>query len=127
MSDLLELIQKVNRYLGMFLPGKTYGEFVALIYGFDLAKGQKPLEGFKEWLVVKYGEGNNLTWSALALFGMQINLLSFVEGSSQLHKQAIEELTKLISEFDEERQKQGIKRIIDSYQDWLRNQDWYRS
>ena len=126
MSTLMELTEKVNCYVGMFLPGKTYGEFVALVYGFDIARDQKPLEGFKEWLVLKFGKGNNLTWGALALLGLRIVLPSFVAGPAQLHIEAIAGLTSLISEFTKDREEKGIDEILDNHKNWLHRQDWYK-
>jgi len=92
MPIFLDLINEIVRYPGMFISGKTYGEFVALIYGFDAALKNEPLEGFREWLVLKYNGGNNLTWSTLILCLLKIDLPSFVSGPTELHMRAIEGL-----------------------------------
>jgi hypothetical protein len=86
------------------------------------------LAGFREWLIVKLGCGNNLSWCALVLE------LTFPDAESPrqqlLHngsqERAVRSLFELLEEFWQERETpDGLRRIYLAYQEWLQHQDWY--
>ncbi|WP_043807895.1 hypothetical protein [Desulfatibacillum aliphaticivorans] len=125
MREFLEFVDAASSRLGMYCPGKTYGEFVAMIYGFSFARNHAPLLGFREWLVMRFDGGNNMTWDGLALFIMNIRLDSYVEGDDQNHLKAVRGAANLISEFVHEREECGLRRVMVNYQNWLMAQSWY--
>ena len=45
----------------------SFGQFTAYLSGVDAGTDGEALIGFREWLVVRLGDGDNLTWSGLAL------------------------------------------------------------
>jgi hypothetical protein len=45
----------------------TYGAGVAFILGCDAGTSGILLSGFREWLIVRLHDGNNLSWPALVL------------------------------------------------------------
>lgn len=65
MSDHREFFQRLHRYLGMYVPDETFVAAVSFLSGYDYAHRNSPLEGFREWLVLRLGYGTNLAWGAL--------------------------------------------------------------
>ncbi|XXX76289.1 hypothetical protein WMF30_52425 [Sorangium sp. So ce134] len=112
----------------MYLSNVSYDTIVAFVEGYDLALCRGFLVGFREWLVVKLEDGNNLSWSVLVL-----NLMGRVgERSSTEVKSAegpgvaIEFLFDTLEQFLDEREApSGLRRIYRSYENWLTRQDWY--
>jgi hypothetical protein len=112
----------------MYLSLVEFDVAAAFIQGFDLASNGGALVGFREWLVVKLGYGNNLAWSESAL------RLAFPDAEaprqcllqSGEQKRAVELLFRLLEEFWQEREApHGLRRIYLKYQAWLQRQDWY--
>ncbi len=126
MAEILDIIERVCRAPGMILPEGTYGEFIALLVGVDMAGDNLPLRGFKEWLILKRNGGNNLVWEALALSYLDITLGRFAETRTSEHRDIIRSLTDLVEEFLNDREERGIEEIMDAHQTWLKSQDWYR-
>ncbi|WP_437937207.1 hypothetical protein [Sorangium sp. So ce341] len=112
----------------MYLSDVSYSTIVAFVEGYDLALYGGFLVGFREWLIVKLDDGNNLSWSALVL-----NLMghagdrSSTEGkSAEGQSAAIEFLFDTLEKFIDEREApSGLRRIYRSYENWLTRQDWY--
>jgi hypothetical protein len=115
---------------GMFFSPVEFDIAVAFIQGFDLANCGGVLVGFREWLVIRNGCGNNLAWPELALRlafpDAESPRQQLVQSSNQ--KRAVELLFRLLGEFWRERETpQGLRRIYLSYEGWLQSQDWYNS
>jgi hypothetical protein len=121
-------LQQMTKRPGMYLCPIEFDVAAAFIQGFDLASGGGVLVGFREWLVVKLGYGNNLAWSELVLRLAFPNAESprqcLLQGGEQ--KRAVELLFRLLEEFWQEREApHGLRRIYLRYQEWLQRQDWY--
>lgn len=125
---LPHLLQQVKRCPGMYLSAVDFDMATALLVGFDLANFGGVLIGFREWLIVKLGYGNNLSWRLLIL------CVVFPDAENprqQLHQpraqdRAVEALFSLLEEFWEEKEApNGLRRIFLRYQEWLQRQDWY--
>ncbi|GIH68152.1 hypothetical protein Mth01_04050 [Sphaerimonospora thailandensis] len=105
----------------------TYNSAVAFILGYDCGNGSLFLAGFREWLVVKYGEGDNLGWPTL------VKLLAHVDGQGLLYDAGVDALVvdtlfQLLDEFLEQRDEYGgLVKIFDRYLAWLKSQEWFRS
>lgn len=100
----------------------SYEGVVAFILGFDAATSGAALLGFREWLIVRAGDGNNLAWTALV---SRIVEAETSEGSATGVQS--DHLLQVLDEFLEEREsRDGIVRIYDRYLIWLRGQDWFR-
>ncbi|MCM2417745.1 hypothetical protein [Streptomyces sp. RKAG293] len=68
--DGRELIRAFRKRPGMFIPkGDPLGfdQAVTFLLGMDVGSGDALLFGFREFLVLKLGEGHNLTWSGLVV------------------------------------------------------------
>ncbi len=76
------------------------------------------LIGLREWLVVRFNEGNNLMWSRLAR-------LCLPGGVESADKQAVRELGTLLAEFFEVRRVQGLIMVFQDYSHWLLQRSWY--
>ena len=126
--SLPEVLEHVRRSPRIFVNRLDFDTVAALVKGFDLATDGGLLCGFREWLIVRVGDGDSISWDGL------VRLLAFsdsadviVEQDDELrHKQAIDVMFDLISEFRSVRKADGgLHRILLKYDNWLRKQDWY--
>jgi len=122
------VLEHVMKHPSMYFSPVEFDVAAAFIQGFNLAGSGGLLVGFREWLIVKLGDGNNLTWGALVL------RLAFPDAEtprqhllrSGEQKRAVEFLFGLLQEFWQERESHGgLRRIYVKYQEWLQHQDWY--
>ncbi len=125
MAELLGIMDQIREGPTTVVRDGTYGEVIALLKGFDIAKDYSPLEGFQEWLVVRANKANNFTWDGLALLVLDVKLDRFAEGKFAEHHDVIRSLIDLIKEFLADRDKRGIETIMDDHQRWLESQEWY--
>ncbi len=100
----------------------TWGGTVAFVLGFDAATSGGLLSGFREWLIVRLGDGNNLTWAALAERAVTES------DPRETGDSGADELFALLDEFLAVKESPaGLVRIFDAYLEWLKGQSWYRS
>lgn len=98
-------------------PG-TLENVYAFLGGLDTATGC--LSGFREWLMPRFEEGNNLHWS-----GLVDNLLDREDCPPD---QRIARLGELIDEFHRFTSKhEGLTRVYVRYHAWLLTRSWYGS
>src|SRR4051794_6854569 len=113
------LIEALRSRPGMFVNVETFDVVTAFLCGYDAALHGGLLVGFREWLIVRSDGGNNFTWDGLVrgLIG---------ENSLSDETKAIELLFCLLEEFTDVRDaRDGLRRILMSYERWLRKQEWY--
>ncbi|HWY87735.1 MAG TPA: hypothetical protein VNX28_13470 [Gemmataceae bacterium] len=127
--SLPSLLENVKKRPGMYFPKVEFDVVAAFITGFNLAGNGGLLLGFRQWLIVKLGYGNNLAWDALVL---RLTFPEIESSSTQLlaqsenQKRAVESLFGLIETFLEERDAtDGLRKIFLRYEGWLKRQDWY--
>jgi hypothetical protein len=123
-------LQQMIRRPEMYFTPLGFDVGVAFLQGFDLACNGGVLLGFREWLIVRLGSGNNLAWSELVLrctFPDAENPSQrLLQPGGQQHAVAL--LFGLLEEFYQERDTpQGLRRIYLRYQRWLQDQEWYGS
>lgn len=97
----LEHLSNVCTRTGMFVDPDTYEGFCAYIQGYDAATTYSLLRGFREWLVLRLGDGSNLAWTALVedvIGARRRQAASDVE-----ERAAIDQLFELIRDFIVER------------------------
>ena len=113
-----ELIANIARRPGMYVGEERYESFAGVILGMDLALRGRPLAGLREWLIVRLGSGNNLTWSAL---------LKDASGARKDGDDAdgIRRANVVLQEFFRVRARHGLSWIRKTYRNWLERQDWY--
>jgi len=64
----LNIYEKYNFFklhIGMFISNPTYNEVVALLHGMDFAANNILLEGFSEWVNIKFDIQTPFGWSSL--------------------------------------------------------------
>ncbi|MEU4157709.1 hypothetical protein [Actinoplanes sp. NPDC026670] len=87
--------------------------------GFDAAMSGGLLSGFREWLIVRLDDGNNLAWPALAERAV---------AESSDFDAPMETLFALLDDFLAVKESHnGLARIFEAYLEWLKRQQWYRS
>ncbi len=57
----------VRQRPGLYGLSGSFGQFAAYLNGVDDGSDGRALAGFREWLAVRLGRGNNLAWSGLVL------------------------------------------------------------
>jgi hypothetical protein len=101
------------------VPGTLNGVY-AFLTGLDTATGC--LAGFREWLLPRFDDGNNLFWTGV---------VDMLLKSEQVHGDgSVTRLGELISEFyDFTREHRGTRRdltrVYVRYHAWLLNRSWY--
>jgi excisionase family DNA binding protein len=107
-------------YLGSEL---SYDQLVAFVIGLELGNQPGPLDGFREFLVLKMDGGNNLVWSALAV-RLSVPDASYPLGPAE-DKAAVDGLFDLLDEFLAETGGLGARQIYREHFLWLQQQTWY--
>src|SRR5690606_7613147 len=100
---------------------------VSFVLGYDAAINGGLLWAFREWLICKLGDGNNLSWPSLVLelIGKSASSVPPLR-SPDHHRAAIDTLFGTIAEFLAARDAgNGARRIFADYENWLKGQDWY--
>lgn len=124
------LFADIHRRPGLFGLDGSYGQFCAFIEGVNAGNDWQLLTGFREWLVTRLGDGNNLAWRGLVLH------LAFPGadpagrdvGSPERNREAVAMLFALLDEFLALREKpDALVQIYDEYLTWLKAQSWYRA
>ncbi|MCU7724234.1 hypothetical protein ODJ79_10955 [Actinoplanes sp. KI2] len=108
----------------------SYGQYCAYLAGLDAGNDGRLLTGFREWLVTRLGDGNNLTWQGLVIH------LARPDGaaggraaveSADRDPAVIDTLFALLDEFFALRVgPPDLVRIYDDYLTWLKAQSWYQ-
>jgi hypothetical protein len=119
-TDILAICQRPSMYVN---PARV-DTILAFISGYDLARDGGPLNGLREWLVVRRDGGNNLHWTGLAL-----DVLGATGGIDALDKEEHERLTRqlgeLLDEFFSARREYSVTKMHFDYARWLRRKRWY--
>jgi hypothetical protein len=108
----------------MHVGPATYDAILGYMQGCDAAMRGGLLIGFREWLIVRVGEGNNLAWPEL------VELVSEAgegdRGRASGDARRIAALHDLLGEFYKARNMaNGLRRMMCAYEEWLAEQTWY--
>ncbi len=114
--ELFDLVAKRPR---MYLMRDDFATVVAYIDGCDQGNARSLLTGFREWLVLQVGCGDNLVWSSLVL------RLAGAEGHPpgdlppEIDAKAKQTLFDLVDEFLElADEHDGLRRIYAAHSQW---------
>jgi hypothetical protein len=120
-SDLTHFLKRPS----MYLPVASHDAVVAYVLGYDAATQGGLLVGFREWLIVKLQDGNNLAWPALVL-EMTRRDRAQRPAPENAESHAVEVMNATLEQFASERNARGgLRRIYAAYETWLRQQEWY--
>jgi hypothetical protein len=125
-EEYVEVFRQLCARPGMYV-GEAQARFTtvaAWIDGFDRARSGGVLLGFREWLVVRAGGGNNFAWPALVWLLVDRSA-SWPPRGQRANRKAIDVSLALFEEFVAERTKLGLRRVLLDYQRWLWRQPWY--
>lgn len=101
---------------GMYCCGDSVEHLASYIAGYDAARDGGPLEGLREWLIVRGAIGNNQAWAAIIIAPDSEPPLTATPA----------ELGQLLTEFFECRREQGLTKIHADYARWLLRKRWYK-
>jgi len=102
----------------------SFATTTAFILGCDAGSSWGMLTGFQQWLVVRLGEGHDLTWPVLvrhlAPTGWTHPLTPAADAD------AVATLFQLLNQFlDQREQPDGLAKIFKEYHAWLNTQAWH--
>lgn len=129
MSDDIATFKHIRSHRGMYFIGESVDEAVAFINGFDLARNEALLLGFREWLVVRVGEGWNLSWPPMVQMFATKRAENVHQGEnkrgSTARRDLVDEVLCTLLEFLEDKEKRGLRSVYLDFQHWLEQQNWY--
>jgi hypothetical protein len=112
-----ELFAVIRQRPGLYGLDGSFGQHCAFIEGMNTARDGRLLTGFREMLVTRFGDGNNLTWPAL--------IRRMTSGGDDTDR--VSALYDLLEEFlDRQTRPEGLALLFDDYLTWLRAQSWYK-
>ena len=123
-----EDLQYALRRLELYVAPIEFHVIAAYLRGYDHCSSGGVLVGFREWLVVKLGFGNNFVWTELALRLIFPETDRPRESLARPNGQevAVKMLVELVEEFWRDREApDGLRLIYLKYQKWLEHQSWY--
>ena len=114
------LIQNVCLRPGMYVSPGSLENVFAYLTGLDTATGS--LTGFREWLLPRFEDGNNLAWPGV------VQML--IESESVADTDAIARLGKLLDDFyaftrENAGSRRCLTRVYLRYHAWLLSRSWY--
>lgn len=126
--DYRQLFSGIGKRPGLYGLDGSFREFVAFLSGVDAGNDWQLLTGFREWLIVRLGFGDNLVWSGLVLhlaFPGQQSGLRDLMADPENNRIAVDRLFELLDEFLARRAEHGeVVRIFDEYLTWRKTQSW---
>jgi hypothetical protein len=110
----------------MWVRPPDFSTVCAYISGFDHARDGGPLDGFREWLIVRLGGGNNLSWDGLVEMAIRPEADPIESPREDQEASRLQAMAVLFDEFFRFRDEdEGIARIHYEYARWLLRQKWY--
>jgi hypothetical protein len=122
--------QAVRKRPIMYGVDGSFNSVAAFVLGFDAATNGGLLSGFREWLIVRIDDGNNLAWPALAGRLLAVDCSHGDPGRmcAGCGEQGGSKLLGVLDEFlSIKEERNGMAKIFDAYLEWLKKQQWYRS
>jgi hypothetical protein len=126
--DFRTRFAEISRRPGLYGLDGSFGQFTDYVEGVDAGCDGQFLTGFREWLVVRLGEGDNLAWPGLVL------RLAFPDGWPGLrarladpaqNTEACATLFRLLDEFLARRVRHGEPAgIFAEYLGWRAARPW---
>ncbi len=120
------VIEGLSAHPEMLLTTTSYDTAVSFISGYDAALLGGLLLGFREWLITRLKDGNNLSWPAL------IDMVT--ERSQKESGSIVDDEVRRAMLFDllfqflaVRRSREGMRSIFGGYEAWLATQSWSRS
>ena len=120
--DYRKLFADIHRRSGMFGLNGSFHDFTVFVRGCEAGNDWQLLAGFREWLVVRCGRGDNLVWEALVLyqaFPDGAPSPEQLEADAELNRVAVEALFRLLDEYLQLRtEHRGLAKIFEEYVTW---------
>jgi len=120
-----ELVRQLCQRPSMWVVPPHFSSVCAYISGFDHARDGGPLDGFREWLIVRLGSGNNLTWDGLVEMAIRPEADPIESPTEDQEASRIQAMAVLFDEFFRIRDEEGVTKIHYEYARWLLRTKWY--
>ncbi len=115
-----DMVRHLCKYPGRYVPAPSFICVCTDLCGYDAALDNVPLAGFREWLVLKFDDGDNMVWDGLAHFIIRPDIEYTRVLSWDQEKERIASLGLLLEEFIEHREKVGVDKIRHDHEAWKR-------
>lgn len=126
--DYRKLFADVHRRPGLFGLDGSFHDFTVFVRGCEAGNDGQLLAGFREWLVARCRDGNNLVWEALVLrqaFPDGPPRREQLEADPELGRAAADTLFRLLDDYLRRRDEPGgLAKVFDEYLTWLKAQSW---
>jgi hypothetical protein len=113
---------RVHGRPGLFGLDGSYGQFCAYVDGVDTGNAGRLLTGFREWLVTRFGDGDNLVWQGLVLrlaFPDSTSIRPEVLSDTEHNRTAVDSLFALLDEFLALTERRAaLVQVYDEYLTW---------
>lgn len=123
--ELPELIQDIGLRPGLYVIGPYFSAVCAFITGYNHARDGGPLAGWREWLIVRFGGGNNLLWEKLVEILIEAEAAPADPPAADPDATRLRAMAALFAEFFRDREAMGVTKIHHDYAKWLLRQRWY--
>jgi hypothetical protein len=100
--DYRKLFADVHRRPGLFGLDGSFHDFTVFIRGCEAGNDWQLLVGFREWLVARCGDGDNLVWESLVLrqaFPDGPPRREQLKADPELDRDAVETLFRLLDDY----------------------------
>ena len=122
LSDVIVLFENIKKRTSMYIYPVNYDTVASMIIGYNLAMRGCLLDGFQEWITIKFGDKCQLVWDRIIL------LLTFPDNPGAHcspipdDRLAIDKLFDLLEEFllIKQDRNRGTRWIYAQYEQWLK-------
>lgn len=123
-SDIIETFKHMKLRTCMYVNPLDYNTVTTFIEGYDYGMRRCLLEGFYEWLVMKYGEECSMGWPYLAVMILERER-SGADSPPLDDRMAIDKLFDLLEEFllIKQDRSRGTRWIYAQYEQWYSEYD----
>jgi hypothetical protein len=114
-----ELVRHMCQRPSMWVRPPGFSSVCAYISGFDHARDGGPLDGFREWLVVRLRDGDNMTWDGLVEMAIRPEADPIESATDDQDASRLKAMAVLFDEFFRFRDEEGVTKIHYEYARWL--------
>ena len=126
LNQQIDFIEHLTTRPSMWVWRPSYDSITAFLVGYDHALHGGLLEGYREWLTMKFGYGHNLAWPALLVIdALGEDALELQQRSAQDEKLLLERLRESLTEYLRYRDQIGLRNVLFDHGVWLRKQHWF--
>ena len=120
--SLPDTLEHFRNKTAMYVNPVNYSTVTAFVEGYNFGDDSRPLRGFREWLVMQVEVGHNFHWPKLVLCqAFPHNETPWkMPTTPEANAEAIDAMFRLLAEFFDVLNENGLQSILDSHVEWKR-------